>query len=87
MRGAHVRHRHSQAAAAMLLRHERIDERLRALPDRAAMLANGFDNADGDATLLFEGLPYRDVMTVALRDPRVRDALARLPAGWSGWAR
>jgi aryl carrier-like protein len=38
------------------------------------------------AELAVEGLPYARVMTLALRLRAVRDVLAYLPAGFSGWA-
>ncbi len=63
----------------------RIRRRLKELPDRCSALLAGLDNSEDDPTLVLGGLPYGDVMQLAIRYPSVRAAVAALPADWSGW--
>jgi len=54
-----------------------IERRLRDLPMRCARLLAGLDNAEDDATLVFDGLPWSRVAKAVITDRDVWRALPR----------
>lgn len=52
--------------------------RLRELGDRVERVAQGLDNDTRDMSLVFEELPWPDVVDAAANDPRVSLALSEL---------
>lgn len=58
-----------------------IERRVRDLPRRCEMLLIGLDNADSDPSLIFEDLPYADVMAMAQRHEVVARALKYYQSG------
>jgi hypothetical protein len=61
-------------------------QRVAELGAQCRLLELDLYNNENDAEPLFSGLPYKDVMGVALRDPVVARVLARLPTDWR-WPR
>lgn len=54
------------------------------IADRCRALLAGLYNDESDATLVFRGCSYAEVMAAALCDPDVRAVVAMLPADWRG---